>query len=309
MATRRGRRRGVPPVTTVVVAVVLAASVALAGSWQGPTVGDIGVFALCVAVAFAVNWLAWVPAALLRSERFYDLTGSVTFVAVVVTALVAAPSPGGQAAVWRVVMTAMVVVWAVRLGSFLVIRVRRDGSDGRFDRIKIHPLAFFATWTLQALWVSMTVSAALAAITVADGLGGVWAVLGAVVWCKGFILEVVADTQKRRFRADPANSGRFIVTGLWSRSRHPNYLGEITLWCGLALMAVPTLAGWRWVVLASPLFVWFLLTRVSGIPLLEARATARFGDDPDYQAYVERTPVLVPRLTSPTRGGACRGTP
>jgi steroid 5-alpha reductase family enzyme len=287
----------------------VAAAVGFAGSWGGPRLGAIPVFALCVALAFAINWLVWIPASLWRTERFYDLTGSVTFVAVTALALVAAPGPDGEASVWRVTLAAMVVVWAVRLGSFLFIRVRRDGSDGRFDKIKVHPLAFLATWTLQALWVSMTVAAALAAITVADGLGGVWAMLGVIVWLIGFAIEVVADTQKRRFRADPANAGRFISTGLWSRSRHPNYFGEILLWSGVALMAVPTLSGWRWVVLISPVFVWLLLTRVSGVPLLEARAAARFGDDPAYGAYVKHTPVLVPRLTNPTRGDACRETP
>jgi steroid 5-alpha reductase family enzyme len=289
--------------------VAVAAAVGFAGSWGGPRLGAIPVFALCVALAFAINWLVWIPASLWRTERFYDLTGSVTFVAVTSLALVAAPGPDGEASVWRVMLAAMVVVWAVRLGSFLFVRVRRDGSDGRFDKIKVHPLAFLATWTLQALWVSMTAAAALAAITVADGLGGVWAMLGVIVWLIGFAIEVVADTQKRRFRADPANAGRFISTGLWSRSRHPNYFGEILLWSGVALMAVPTLSGWRWVVLISPVFVWLLLTRVSGVPLLEARAAARFGDDPAYGAYVKHTPVLVPRLTNPTRGDACRETP
>jgi steroid 5-alpha reductase family enzyme len=287
----------------------VAAAVGFAGSWGGPRLGAIPVFALCGALAFAINWLVWIPASLWRTERFYDLTGSVTFVAVTSLALVAAPGPDGEASVWRVMLAAMVVVWAVRLGSFLFVRVRRDGSDGRFDKIKVHPLAFLATWTLQALWVSMTVAAALAAITVADGLGEVWAMLGVIVWLIGFAIEVVADTQKRRFRADPANAGRFISTGLWSRSRHPNYFGEILLWSGVALMAVPTLSGWRWVVLISPVFVWLLLTRVSGVPLLEARAAARFGDDPAYGAYVKHTPVLVPRLTNPTRGDACRETP
>ena len=305
----RGRRRGVPPVPMVAGSVAVAAAVGFAGSWGGPRLGAIPVFALCVALAFAINWLVWIPASLWRTERFYDLTGSVTFVAVTSLALVAAPGPDGEASVWRVMLAAMVVVWAVRLGSFLFIRVRRDGSDGRFDKIKVHPLAFLATWTLQALWVSMTAAAALAAITVADGLGGVWAMLGVIVWLIGFAIEVVADTQKRRFRADPANAGRFISTGLWSRSRHPNYFGEILLWSGVALMAVPTLSGWRWVVLISPVFVWLLLTRVSGVPLLEARAAARFGDDPAYGAYVKHTPVLVPRLTNPTRGDACRETP
>ena len=305
----RRRRRGLPPVPMVAGSLAVAAAVGFAGSWGGPRLGAIPVFALCGALAFAINWLVWIPASLWRTERFYDLTGSVTFVAVTSLALVAAPGPDGEASVWRVMLAAMVVVWAVRLGSFLFVRVRRDGSDGRFDKIKVHPLAFLATWTLQALWVSMTAAAALAAITVADGLGGVWAALGVIVWLIGFAIEVVADTQKRRFRADPANAGRFISTGLWSRSRHPNYFGEILLWSGVALMAVPTLSGWRWVVLISPVFVWLLLTRVSGVPLLEARAAARFGDDPAYGAYVKHTPVLVPRLTNPTRGDACRETP
>ena len=305
----RRRRRGLPPVPMVAGSLAVAAAVGFAGSWGGPRLGAIPVFALCVALAFAINWLVWIPASLWRTERFYDLTGSVTFVAVTSLALVAAPGPDGEASVWRVMLAAMVVVWAVRLGSFLFVRVRRDGSDGRFDKIKVHPLAFLATWTLQALWVSMTAAAALAAITVADGLGEVWAMLGVIVWLIGFAIEVVADTQKRRFRADPANAGRFISTGLWSRSRHPNYFGEILLWSGVALMAVPTLSGWRWVVLISPVFVWLLLTRVSGVPLLEARAAARFGDDPAYGAYVKHTPVLVPRLTNPTRGDACRETP
>ena len=305
----RGRRRGVPPVPMVAGSVAVAAAVGFAGSWGGPRLGAIPVFALCVALAFAINWLVWIPASLWRTERFYDLTGSVTFVAVTALALVAAPGPDGEASVWRVTLAAMVVVWAVRLGSFLFIRVRRDGSDGRFDAIKVDPVAFLATWTLQALWVSVTAAAALAALTVPEGLGGVWAVVGLVVWGKGFAIEVIADAQKRRFRANAANAGRFITSGLWSRSRHPNYFGEILLWCGVALMAVPTLSGWRWLVLISPVFVWLLLTRVSGVPLLEARAAARFGDDLAYGAYVARTPVLVPQLTSPTRGDACRETP
>jgi steroid 5-alpha reductase family enzyme len=305
----RRRRRGVPPVPMVAGSLAVAAAVGFAGSWGGPRLGAIPVFALCVAVAFAINWLVWVPSSIARTERFYDLTGSVTFVAVTALALVATRAPGGAALVWRVVLAAMVVVWAVRLGSFLFIRVRRDGSDGRFDAIKVDPVAFLATWTLQALWVSVTAAAALAALTVPEGLGGVWAVVGLVVWGKGFAIEVIADAQKRRFRANAANAGRFITSGLWSRSRHPNYFGEILLWCGVALMAVPTLSGWRWLVLISPVFVWLLLTRVSGVPLLEARAAARFGDDPAYGAYVARTPVLVPQLTSPTRGDACRETP
>jgi steroid 5-alpha reductase family enzyme len=109
----------------------------------------------------------------------------------------------------------------------------------------------------------------------------------------------VADRQKSAFRSDPANAGRFISSGLWAWSRHPNYFGEIVLWVGVALIALPVLSGWQHVTLVSPLFVYLLLTRISGIPPLERRAEEKWGDDPAYRAYVERTPVLWLRPQRP----------
>jgi steroid 5-alpha reductase family enzyme len=152
------------------------------------------------------------------------------------------------------------------------------------------------TWTLQGLWVLLTLSCGLAAMTTAhpEPLGAV-AGAGAALFLLGFTIEAVADHQKRRFRQDPAHEGRFITTGLWAWSRHPNYFGEIVLWTGIALVALPALDGWQHATLVSPVFVFVLLTRISGIPLLEARAEKRWGDDPEFRAYTERTPKLVPR--------------
>jgi steroid 5-alpha reductase family enzyme len=115
------------------------------------------------------------------------------------------------------------------------------------------------------------------------------------VWVLGFAIEATADAQKTRFRADPKNKGGFIHTGLWAWSRHPNYFGEITLWIGVAIITLPVLRGWQWVTLISPVFVALLITRVSGIPLLEKRADEKWGGQADYEAYKERTPVLIPR--------------
>lgn len=128
------------------------------------------------------------------------------------------------------------------------------------------------TWTLQGLWVFLTLAAALGAITAArESSPGALALVGAGVWVAGFAIEVVADRQKQAFRRDPANRGRFVTTGVWAWSRHPNYLGEIALWVGVAPVAVVGLAGWRYVTLVFPVFVFVLLTRISGIPLLEGR--------------------------------------
>ena len=119
--------------------------------------------------------------------------------------------------------------------------------------------------------------------------------LGIIVWLAGFAIEVIADQQKSAFKNNPENAGRFITSGLWAWSRHPNYFGEIVLWTGIAIIALPVLSGWRWVMLISPVFVVLLLTRVSGIPLLEARARKRWGEDETFQAYTRDTPVLIPR--------------
>lgn len=147
------------------------------------------------------------------------------------------------------------------------------------------------------MWVTFTLSAALVAITTSTRKPlGVFAIVGVVVWLIGFAFEAVADAQKSRFKADPANKGKFINTGLWSRSRHPNYFGEITLWLGVAIIALPVLSGWQWVGIISPIFVFILLTRVSGVPLLEKKADEKWGGQEDYEAYKKNTPVLFPKL-------------
>ncbi len=274
------------------IVVLVAALVAVAGSQGGSTVGGLPVFALCVILAFAIQWVVLVPSYLLQTERFFDLTGSVTYITVAIVALLLSSEVDARS----VLLVAMVVVWAARLGSYLFLRIRQAGADSRFDEIKPSFPRFLNTWTLQGLWVTLTVSAALAAITTTQrvSLGTVTAI-GIVVWVVGIGLEATADAQKSRFRADPANKGEFIRRGLWAWSRHPNYFGEILLWIGVAIVALPVLRGWQWVTLVSPVFVFLLLTRVSGVPLLEKSADKRWGGEPEYEAYKAGTPVLVPR--------------
>lgn len=276
----------------IVVAVGIGALMALAGSDGSVDVGSVPVFALCALIAYLINWVAFVPANAAKTERYYDLTGSLTYVTVTVVAV--ALSGDLDARAW--IVAAMVVVWASRLGTFLFRRILRSGEDRRFREIKESSLRFFMTWTLQGLWVLLTVAAALAIITASDRQDLNWyAYAGILIWLFGFAIEVVADRQKSAFKKDPENEGRFITTGLWAWSRHPNYFGEITLWTGIAVMAVPVLSGWRWAVLISPIFVAVLIIRVSGIPMLESRADERWGDEPEYQRYKATTPVLVPR--------------
>ena len=277
------------------IALAMVAGLAWAGSRGGVAVGSIPLFALCVALAMAIQWVAFVPAYLFGTERYYDLTGSLTYLTLTAVAVGLGPTPDVRSGL----LGALVAVWAARLGTFLFRRILSEGADRRFDEIKTSVVRFFAAWTLQGVWVCFTMGAALAAITSERSLPlGVVGWVGLLIWIAGFGIEVVADQQKSRFRSRPENEGRWIDTGLWAWSRHPNYFGEIVLWIGVAVIALPVLQGWQYVTLLSPVFVTLLLTRVSGIPLLQQRAEEKWGGDPEYEAYKAATPVLVPRPPS-----------
>lgn len=271
--------------------VLLGALVALAGSQGGATLGGVPMFGLAVAAAFVIQWLVFIPSFRAQTEKFFDLTGSLTYTSI--TLLLVALTPGVDAR--ALLLAAMVLVWALRLGTFLFGRVRKAGKDDRFDDLKPSLVRFLNVWTIQGLWVTFTAAAAWVAITSATrvALDG-FALVGFLVWAVGFAFEVVADLQKSRFNADPANKGTFISTGLWATSRHPNYFGEILLWLGVAIVSVPALQGWQWIALISPVFVTLLLTKVSGVPLLEKKSDAKWGGQADYEAYKKATPVLVP---------------
>ena len=139
---------------------------------------------------------------------------------------------------------ALIVIWALRLGSFLFLRVKQDGKDNRFTVMKTQFHWYIMTWTIGGLWVFLTMAAGLAAITsnVNIPLGGI-AYLGLALWIFGFSIEVIADRQKRNFKKQQDKDKEFITSGLWAWSRHPNYFGEITLWLGLTLIALPVLSG------------------------------------------------------------------
>jgi steroid 5-alpha reductase family enzyme len=199
-------------------------------------------------------------------------------------------------------LAGIVTIWAVRLSTFLFKRIQDAGEDRRFRDIKPSFVRFLLTWTIQGLWVSLTIAAALAAITTITRRDlDLFALVGFLVWLFGMVIEVVADRQKSEFRADPQNADKFIKTGLWSWSRHPNYFGEIVLWIGVAIIAIPVLSGWQLLTLISPIFVAILLTRVSGIPMLEARANEKWGGQTEYEDYKTSTSVLIPKPPSATK--------
>jgi len=275
------------------VSVLIGVLFAVAGSQSGARLGNIPIFALAVGIVFLIQWLVFIPSFLAQTEKFYDLTGSLTYISVTLFLVLFSPALDARS----YLLAALVLVWAARLGTFLFRRVMKAGKDDRFDELKPSFIRFLNVWTIQALWITFTAAAAWIAISSGNRKAiEVFAILGLLVWVVGFAFEAIADAQKSRFNADPANRGKFIRSGLWARSRHPNYFGEILIWIGVAIIALPVLQGWQWVALFSPVFVTFLLTRVSGVPLLEQKADKKWGGQPDYEAYKQNTPVLIPRL-------------
>ncbi len=275
----------------IIIVLLIAAGLAFAGSQGGVTINGFPLYALCVMLAFVIQWVAFIPAYLNQTESFFDLTGGLTYIIVIVTAV----ALSGEVDARSYLLLGIIMVWAIRLASFLFMRIRAAGEDRRFREIKPSFPRFLLTWTIQGLWVSFSVAAGLAAITSTVRVGlDAFAVVGFIVWLIGFGIEVTADRQKTAFNSMPANKGKFINTGLWSWSRHPNYFGEIVLWIGVAIIALPVLRGWQWATIISPIFIILLLTRLSGVPLLEKRADEKWGGQPDYEAYKAGTSVLVP---------------
>tara|TARA_A200000113_G_C8820007_1_gene340115 strand:+ start:189 stop:1052 length:864 start_codon:yes stop_codon:yes gene_type:complete len=250
-----------------------------------------------VFLAFAIQWIAFIPAYVFQTEKFYDLTGSLTYLSVIWYSLVFSSNQFTNLNGANIVIVLLISLWAIRLGSFLFMRIHHDGEDKRFRSIKPSASQFFMTWTLQGLWVSLCSMCALTAISSTTGVVmNAFFYIGLALFILGFVVEVIADKQKSAFRANKENKDKFITSGLWSKSRHPNYFGEIVLWAGIAVMSFSSLQGLQYLTLISPIFTYLLLVYVSGVRMLEARGDMKWGDNPDYQDYKKKTPTLFFKL-------------
>ena len=245
---------------------------------------------------FVIQWIAYLPAFIFKTEKFYDLTGSLTYISAILFALYSTNS-SQSLDLGSLIIGAAIIVWAVRLGSFLFMRIHKDKKDGRFDSIKTSFSQFFMTWTLQGMWVFICSSAALVAIANPTGvvINSVF-IIGLALFILGFVVEVIADNQKTAFRSIPDNKDQFINEGLWARSRHPNYFGEITLWTGITVMGISTFEGMNYLAIFSPIFSYLLLVYVSGVRMLEYRGHKKWGHLDAYKSYKENTPKLIPKI-------------
>ena len=279
-------------IPATIVSILIGLLIAIAGSEGSVNFNGVALFAICASISYVLHWLIFIPSFIYQTEHYFDLTGSISYLTGIGVAFYLNPSVDPR----DLIIGAMIVIWAVRLGTFLFMRVKQDGKDGRFTVMKTQFHWFLMTWTLGGLWVFLTMADGLAAITSnVTAPIGIMTYIGIALWIFGFSIEVIADKQKRIFKKQPNKEKEFITSGLWAWSRHPNYFGEITLWLGLTLIALPVLSGWQLVTLISPIFVYILLTRISGVTMLEARGMKKWGDDPEYLNYIKDTPKLMLR--------------
>ena len=284
-------------ILSILALVIIATLAALAGS-QGKSVsvdiaGDTPLLLLCMGISFLIQWLVFIPSYLNKTEKYFDLTGGLTFLSLTALILILTET----LTIISCLLAILVAIWAIRLSSFLFLRIREDGHDKRFTEVIPHKTKFLFYWTFQGFWAFITPVVAFTALTsqnINDTIE-ITTVIGLIVWLVGFSIEVVADRQKRVFRKSLENKNRFINSGLWAWSRHPNYFGEIILWIGVSLIALPTLSNWQYITLLSIPYVIIMLVKVSGVAKLEESSDQKWGTDEAYQKYKTSTPVLVPR--------------
>ena len=254
----------------------------------------------CFLYSYIVHWIFFIHAYIFQTEHYFDATGSFTYISLsiilILNSIFSSSFEGLNP--YTYLIGIMVILWSLRLGMFLFKRVKDVGQDVRFIEMKKDFFWFFMTWTLSGLWVFLTYVAGLSAMTSINLIENmsfyhfIFMLTGFLLWVLGFVIEILADNQKKIFRENPSNKGKFISSGLWAWSRHPNYFGEIILWLGIAIIAFPSMEGGEILGLISPLFVYVLLTKISGIPMLEKSSDNKWGLEEDYINYKKTTPIL-----------------
>lgn len=242
--------------------------------------------------AVGLNVIMFIPAFIYKTDKLTDISYAVTFIALVLFAY------ARSAQTWPHALLALLVVWwGVRLGGFLLMRVWKKGKDKRFDGMRENFFKFLRFWLLQGVTVFVVLLGALEFMRVSSPQVTLLSWAGTLIFLTGLYMEAAADLQKWHFSQNPKNKGKWIESGIWAKSRHPNYMGEMMVWIGIYLFVLPSLVGQQWLIaFASPGYIILLLLFVSGIPMLEKSADAKWGNDKDYQAYKKRVPVLIPFL-------------
>lgn len=245
---------------------------------------------LAAVFSLGFNIAMFAPAFIYKTDKLTDISYALTFIAVVIFGYTRSDKSMGH-----VILLVAILAWAIRLGGFLFMRIQRMKRDRRFDDKRDYFFKFLGFWLIQGFTVPVVMLAAILFFSESQTRVGFVSYIGLLMFAVGLLVEAIADHQKFKFSGISTNKDKWIESGLWSVSRHPNYLGEIMVWSGIYIFVFDSLTGLAKLGgLFSPLYIAGLLLFVSGVPLLEKSAEKKWGKDKKYQAYKKRTPVMVP---------------
>lgn len=213
---------------------------------------------------------------------------------------VAGGAARGAGSVRATLITCLVAIWAFRLSLHIYARNRGKAEDPRYAAWRaswkraFQLRVYLQIYVLQGFLMLVISAPVVIANTFRSRPVGWVEAAGVACWCVGLFFEVVGDAQLARFVRDPANRGRIMEDGLWRYSRHPNYFGEVLLWCGIGVIALPATYGW--VGLIGPACIAFLILKVSGVPMLEEHLAKR----PGFESYKRRVNAFIPWWRHPS---------
>ena len=284
-------------VLIIILTILIPSSLSLLISDNSISINGYPLLLYCVLISFTIHLIIFIPSAIMKNEKFYDFTGMIAYLSIIIFAIQQKYIQIHSIDIYSLVLCLLISIWTLRLGIFLFYRVLKVGEDIRFKDVKNNALKFFVWFSISSLWVSLTTIAAMNVVTSKNYNKDLTLLcIGTIIWIIGFLFEIISDYQKIKFKNNALNKNKFIDSGLWSISRHPNYFGEIILWIGIYIITLPSTSGLEYLGIISPLFVIVLLNKVSGINLLEASADKKWGSSKEYQKYKKITPKLIPKL-------------
>ena len=284
-------------VLIIILTILIPSSLSLLISDNSISINGYPVLLYCVLISFTIHLIIFIPSAIMKNEKFYDFTGMIAYLSIIIFSIQQKYIQIHSIDIYSLVLSLLISIWTLRLGIFLFYRVLKVGEDIRFKDVKNNALQFFVWFSISSLWVSLTTMAAMNVVTSKNYNKDLTLLcIGTIIWIIGFLFEIISDYQKIKFKNNALNKNKFIDSGLWSISRHPNYFGEIILWIGVYIITLPSTSGLEYLGIISPLFVIVLLNKVSGINLLEASADEKWGSSKEYQKYKKITPKLIPKL-------------
>ena len=253
-------------------------------------------FVKVISTIFSIQIIGFIPSFYLKSEKYYDFFGGLTFVSSIFLISFLRFEKTSHLSVREITLAISVLLWTFRLSFFLFQRVKRVGKDERFDSYKFSFSKFLLAWMTQGLWVFMCLLPILTVFSSPTNYENLYLTFGGLIYLVGLMIEIIADYQKTTHNKINKKKGKFITSGLWSRSRHPNYFGEFLIWTGITIICFPVFSGLKYLALVTPIFIYFLLNYISGINLLEERGKSKWGNNPEYVKYLKNTPKFFPKI-------------